>query len=60
MATTIKVLVTGATGNVGREVTAQLLSAGFPVRGFVRDVRTPRLPEGAEAAAGDLSAPETH
>lgn len=53
------ILVTGATGNVGREVTAQLLSAGFPVRAFVRDARTPRLPEGAEAAAGDLSAPET-
>jgi uncharacterized protein YbjT (DUF2867 family) len=54
-----KILVTGATGNVGREVTAQLVSAGFPVRAFVRDARTPRLPDGAEAAEGDLSAPET-
>jgi uncharacterized protein YbjT (DUF2867 family) len=54
-----KILVTGATGNVGREVTAQLVSAGFPVRAFVRDARTPRLLDGAEAAEGDLSVPET-
>jgi uncharacterized protein YbjT (DUF2867 family) len=54
-----KILVTGATGNVGREVTAQLVSAGLPVRAFVRDARSPRLPEGAEVAEGDLSAPET-
>jgi NAD(P)-dependent dehydrogenase (short-subunit alcohol dehydrogenase family) len=53
------ILVTGATGNVGREVTTQLVSAGFPVRAFVRDARTARFPEGVEAAAGDPSAPET-
>ena len=53
------ILVTGATGNVGREVTTQLVSAGFPVRAFVRDARSPRLPDGAEVAEGDLSAPET-
>jgi uncharacterized protein YbjT (DUF2867 family) len=54
-----KILVTGATGNVGREVTAQLVSAGFSVRAFVRDARAPRLPQGAELAEGDLAAPET-
>lgn len=54
-----KILVTGATGNVGREVTAQLVSAGFSVRAFVRDARRPHLLEGAELAEGDLSAPET-
>jgi uncharacterized protein YbjT (DUF2867 family) len=53
------ILVTGATGNVGREVTSQLVSAGFPVRAFVRDARSPRLRDGAEVAEGDLSAPET-
>jgi Nucleoside-diphosphate-sugar epimerases len=47
-----KVLVTGATGNVGREATAQLLSAGIGVRAFVRDPRTTRLPEGVEIAEG--------
>src|SRR5436305_2059036 len=55
MMTTI--LVTGATGNVGREVTAQLVSAGAGVRVFVRDARTSRLVPGAEVAEGDLSAP---
>ena len=54
-----KVLVTGATGNVGREVAAQLAAAGASVRAFVRDPRTARLPEGAGAAQGDLSAPQT-
>lgn len=54
-----RILVTGATGNVGREVTAQLVSAGIPVRALVRDTRTPHLLEGAQVAEGDLSAPET-
>lgn len=54
-----KILVTGATGNVGREVTAQLVSAGIGVRAFVRDPRTTRLPEGAEIAEGDLAIPGT-
>lgn len=55
----VRVLVTGATGNVGREVAAQLISAGVPMRAFVRDARTTRLPHGAEIATGDLSQPET-
>lgn len=54
-----QILVTGATGNVGREVAAQLMSAGVPVRAFVRDARTTRLPQGVEIATGDLSQPET-
>ncbi|GAB3410062.1 Rossmann-fold NAD(P)-binding domain-containing protein [Flindersiella endophytica] len=54
-----KVLVTGATGNVGREVAAQLAATGAEVCAFVRDRRTARLPEGTEAAEGDLSVPET-
>ncbi|MBE3007754.1 NAD(P)H-binding protein [Microbispora sp. NEAU-D428] len=53
------ILVTGATGNVGREVVTQLVSAGVPVRAFVRDALTTRMPEGVEIAAGDLSEPET-
>lgn len=53
------ILVTGATGNVGREVITQLVSAGSPARAFVRDAQTLRLLEGVEVAEGDLSAPET-
>jgi uncharacterized protein YbjT (DUF2867 family) len=54
-----RILVTGATGNVGRAVVDRLVSAGAGVRAFVRDARTARLPDGAEVAEGDLSAPET-
>ena len=50
-------LVTGATGNVGRQVVARLLVAGVPVRGLAR---TPvGLPAGVEAVAGDLTEPGT-
>lgn len=53
------ILVTGATGNVGRAVTARLVAAGAGVRAFVRDARAARVLPGAEIAEGDLSAPET-
>ena len=53
------ILVTGATGNVGREVTAQLVSAGVGVRALVRDARACRFREGVEVAEGDLSVPGT-
>ena len=53
------ILVTGATGNVGREVTAQLVSAGIDVRAFARATRAPRLVDSAEVAEGDLSVPGT-
>jgi uncharacterized protein YbjT (DUF2867 family) len=51
------ILVTGATGNVGRHVVAQLRAAGTPVRAFVR--RPVGLPAGVEAVAGDLGDPDT-
>ncbi|NUW35478.1 NAD(P)H-binding protein [Nonomuraea sp. SMC257] len=54
-----KILVIGATGNVGRHVVARLLDAGTSVRTLVRDPGTARLPEGAEAARGDLAEPVT-
>jgi uncharacterized protein YbjT (DUF2867 family) len=54
------VLVTGATGNVGRPVVAALLERGVPVRAGVRD---PAVPGALAAAAGavplDLRRPET-
>lgn len=51
--------MTGAAGNVGRQVIAQLVSAGAPVRALVRDAQQARLPEGVEAVEGDLSRPGT-
>jgi uncharacterized protein YbjT (DUF2867 family) len=53
------ILVTGATGHVGKEVTSQLAAAGRAVRALVRDTSNTRLPAGVEAAAGDLNRVET-
>lgn len=51
------ILVTGATGSVGREVVAQLGSRGHTVRAVVRDLGAARLPEGTEVVPGDLADP---
>jgi uncharacterized protein YbjT (DUF2867 family) len=51
------ILVTGATGNVGRQVVSQLLAEGATVRALARDPGTAGLPEGAEVVRGDLSDP---
>ncbi len=53
------ILVTGATGNIGGEVTRALAGAGHPVRALTRDPSSASLPAGAEAATGDLTAPGT-
>jgi uncharacterized protein YbjT (DUF2867 family) len=55
------ILVTGATGNVGRNVVAQLVAGGLEVRALTRDPARARtyLPEGVEVVAGDLTRPET-
>ncbi|MEV0650684.1 NAD(P)H-binding protein [Phytomonospora sp. NPDC050363] len=53
----MKVLVTGATGTVGRQVVAQLLDAGAEVRAVTRDPASAGLPEAAEVVAGDLTVP---
>jgi uncharacterized protein YbjT (DUF2867 family) len=52
-------VVTGATGNVGREVVAELVRRGAPVRGVVRDPSSPAAIEGAEFVQGDLTQPAT-
>jgi uncharacterized protein YbjT (DUF2867 family) len=52
-----KILVTGATGNVGRHVVSQLAEAGLDVRALVRDPGRARLP--VETVRGDLTVPET-
>jgi uncharacterized protein YbjT (DUF2867 family) len=53
------ILVTGATGNVGRQVVLQLLDANHRVRALVRDPDRADFPSGAAAVRGDFSAPET-
>ncbi|MEU6774346.1 NAD(P)H-binding protein [Streptomyces sp. NPDC046759] len=42
------IVVTGATGNVGRALVDRLLAAGRPVRALTRDPRRAALPDGAE------------
>ncbi|WBQ06285.1 SDR family oxidoreductase [Kribbella sp. CA-293567] len=51
------VLVTGATGRVGRHVVQGLLDAGVSVRALVRDPSQAGLPPDVELAAGDLYDP---
>ena len=53
------VLVTGATGRVGRAVVAQLLAAGVPVRALTRRPTAADLPAAVEIVAGDLTLPES-
>ncbi|WP_440072194.1 SDR family oxidoreductase [Streptosporangium sp. OZ121] len=49
------VLVTGATGTVGRPLVEQLLAAGHRVRALTRNPAKANLPAGAEVVAGDLA-----
>jgi uncharacterized protein YbjT (DUF2867 family) len=49
------ILVTGATGTVGRQVVEQLVAADQPVRAVARDPDHAGLPDGVELVAGDLS-----
>jgi uncharacterized protein YbjT (DUF2867 family) len=53
------VLVTGATGNVGRHVVNRLLELGADVRALVREPGAARLPAGVAVAGGDLTRPDT-
>lgn len=48
------ILVTGATGNVGRNVVEQLVKRGAQVRALVRDPSKANFPAGVEVAQGDL------
>jgi uncharacterized protein YbjT (DUF2867 family) len=53
-------LITGATGNVGRELVEALHGQGAKIRVLVRDpARASGLPERAERAVGDLDRPGT-
>lgn len=48
------ILVTGATGTVGRQVVDQLVKRGADVRAFVRDSAKVKFPAGVAVAQGDL------
>lgn len=48
------ILVTGATGRVGRHVVAQLVQRGAKVRVLTRDPSKASFPSGVEVARGDL------
>ncbi|MDH5833300.1 SDR family oxidoreductase [Luteimonas kalidii] len=54
-----RILVTGATGKVGRHLVDELLTAGVAVRALVRDPGKAGLPEGVELVRGDLAEPDT-
>ncbi len=54
------IVVTGATGNTGRELVAQLVAAGEPVRAIVRRITdSASLPPEAEMVVADLNRPDT-
>jgi uncharacterized protein YbjT (DUF2867 family) len=53
----MNMLVTGATGFVGRQVVEQLLRAGVRVRALTRNPATAGLPAEVEVVQGDLTAP---
>lgn len=53
------VLVTGATGRVGRRVVDQVLAAGEHVRALTRTPGKASLPAEVEVVQGDLTQPET-
>ncbi|MEY9876251.1 uncharacterized protein YbjT (DUF2867 family) [Streptacidiphilus sp. MAP12-33] len=53
------ILVTGATGNVGRRALELLVEQGHKVRALTRDPQRAQLPEGVDVVAGDLADPAT-
>jgi uncharacterized protein YbjT (DUF2867 family) len=53
-----RILVTGATGRVGRQVVSQLLTTDVRVRALTRNPDAAGLPPEVEVVRGDLTAPE--
>ncbi|GAA3434813.1 NAD(P)H-binding protein [Kutzneria kofuensis] len=52
------ILVTGATGEIGRTVVDELLARGLKVRATTRNPERARLPDGVEVVRADLGDPE--
>lgn len=52
------ILVTGASGQVGRQVVEQLVQRGAPVRALVRDPAKADFPAAVEVVQGDLLDPD--
>ena len=53
------ILVTGATGTIGRHLVDHLHRSGHPVRALTRNAAHARLPDGVDIVEGDLSRPDT-
>ena len=53
------ILVTGATGTIGREVVAQLLTAGQKVRAMTRDPSKVKIDGGVQVVKGDFDDPDS-
>ncbi|WP_409517197.1 SDR family oxidoreductase [Ensifer sp.] len=51
----MRILVTGAAGNVGRHLVTQLQEAGHEVRALTRNPKNAGFASGVEAVIGDLS-----
>jgi len=54
-----RILVIGATGNVGRQVVSQLLATNVRVRALIRNPDSANLPAQVEIVPGDLTLPAT-
>src|SRR5215510_1033075 len=54
-----RILVTGATGTVGRQIVSQLLSTDRRVCAMSRNPDAARLPSGIEIVRGDLTIPDS-
>jgi uncharacterized protein YbjT (DUF2867 family) len=54
-----RILVIGATGNIGRQVVMHLAANGQPVRALTRKLEGVHLPPEVEVVQGDLTSPES-
>jgi len=54
-----RILITGATGDIGGEVVSQLLAAKVPVRAMVRNPQISAFPPEVEVVQGDFTIPAT-
>src|SRR4051812_9930780 len=55
----MKILVTGATGNVGGELVKILHQRGAEVRALARNPQAAKFAAGVEVVAGDMTNPES-